>query len=110
MDVLKDKNSVTKSYISRYSNFPFYYHSLDNKHIQGLSAQLSTDTPHVVVAVDQSTSLETLSNKYYGRPDYWWIIADFNRIQDPFMPLIPRFSTLKIPSIGSIEFVEEMQR
>lgn len=110
MDVLKDKNSTTKNYISRYSNFPFYYHSLDNKHVQGLSAQLSTDTPYVVVPVTQDTTLEFLANKYYGRPDYWWIIADFNQIQDPFVPLMPRFINIKIPSIGSIRFVESTER
>ena len=107
MDVLKDKNSTSRDYISRYSSFPFYYHSKDEKYIQGLSNQLSTNTVYTVVDIGSTTSLDFLSNKYYGRPDYWWIIADFNRIQDPFIPLYPRFTKLKIPSIASIEFMEK---
>lgn len=110
MDVLTDKNLTSKQYISRYSNFPFYYHTLDNKHIQGLSAQLNTETQYVLIEINESTTLDYLANKYYGRPDYWWIIADFNRIQDPFLPIFPRFNKLKLPSIGALEFIEEMQK
>lgn len=110
MDVLTDKTTKTKEYLSRYSNFPFYYHLKDDKYIQGLSAQLRTDTAYVVVKIDQNSTLENLSNKYYGRPDYWWIIADFNRIQDPFIDIYPKFDFLKIPSIGSIEFKEDLDK
>ena len=110
MDVLTDKNSTSKGYLSRYSNFPSYFHTLDNKHMQGLTAQLNPNTPSVVIYVTQSMTLESLANKYYGRPDYWWVIADFNRIQDPFLAIYPKYKTLKIPSINSIEFIEDSQR
>lgn len=108
MDVLKNKTAVVRDYISRYSSFPAYYHSLDNKYIQGTTGHLNTNTPYVLVHVDQSTTLDSLANKYYGRPDYWWIIADFNRISDPFINLFNRYSDLKIPSISSIEFIKEV--
>lgn len=110
MDILKNKAAESKDYISRYSNFPFYYHSLDNKYIQGLSRHLKTDISYVVIDVKQDTTLNFLANKYYGRPDYWWVIADFNRIQDPFLPLYPKFSKIKVPGIASIEYHEEMER
>lgn len=108
MDILKDKNVNIKDYISRYSNFPFYYHSLDDKYVQGLTAHLNTETPYVQISVDQNTTLENLANKYYGRPDYWWVIADFNRIADPFIDLYSKYQVIKIPSINSIEFVKEV--
>lgn len=104
MDILKDKAAVSKDYISRYSGFPYYYNTLDKKYIQGLSAQLDTETSYVIVSINANTTLDFLANKYYGRPDYWWAIADFNRIQDPFIALYPRYTELKIPSIAGISF------
>lgn len=108
MDILTNKTTESKDYISRYSNFPFYYHELDEKFIQGVTAYLSTDKSYVTVSVDQTMTLDALSNKYYGRPDYWWVIADFNRIRDPFIDLYPRYTTLKIPSITDIEYIQEV--
>ena len=49
-------------------------------------------------------TLDFLANKYYGRPDYYWVIADFNHIRDPFINLSDWFNTIKIPSLGSLEF------
>ena len=107
MNVLKDKSTKSADYISRYSNFPFYYHELDDKYLQGLGGQLSQDTAYMNVQITDVTTLDFLADKYYGRPDYWWVIADFNRIQDPFLKLFPRFTELKIPSISGIEFMEK---
>lgn len=104
MDVLKNKNSKSYEYISRYASFPYYYHTLDKKHIYGLTSQLSDTTSYVLVDVSMDTTLEGLAFKYYGRPDYYWIIADFNRIQNPFIRLSDYFYKIKIPAIASIEF------
>lgn len=104
MDVLKDKSSRDYNYLSRYASFPFYFHSEDNKFIYGLTSQLKENIPYVVVSVDASTTLDKLANKYYGRPDYFWIIADFNKIQDPFIQLDKQFTTIKVPALASIEF------
>lgn len=106
MDILKDKQTHSYDYISRYATFPFYYNTEDKKYIYGLTQQLNSNISHVLVDVDFSTTLDSLANKYYGRPDYWWIIADFNRIQDPFMQLSDYFSKLKIPSLAAISFEE----
>lgn len=108
MDVLTNKTSQSKDYITRYANFPYYYHTIDKKFIQGLTAHLDTNTSYATVKVTVDETLDALANKYYGRPDYWWIIADFNHIQDPFVALYPKFSTLKIPSISDIAYVEEI--
>lgn len=39
--------------------------------------------------------LDTLAHKYYGDPDYWWVIALSNRIQDPFSLVTGR--RLRVP-------------
>lgn len=104
MDVLKSKSSKSYDYLSRYASFPYYYHSLDKKYIYGLTAQLSDSTTYTLVNVSMNTTLDGLAFKYYGRPDYYWIIADFNRIQDPFIKLSDYFTKIKIPTITAIEF------
>ena len=104
MDVLKNKSYKQYPYISRYSGFPFYYNTLDKKYIYGITKQLSLDTPYVLHKVTQTDTLDSLSLQYYGRPDLYWVIADFNRIQDSYIKLSERYETLKIPSISSIVY------
>ena len=106
MDILKDKQTRQYDYISRYSGFPFYYNTQDNKYIYGLTNQLSTSVRYVIHTLTQADNLDYLSNYYYGRPDYFWVIADFNRIQDPFIKLSDYYKTIKIPSLADI-FYEE---
>lgn len=104
MDVLKNKNYKQHKALSRYSTFPYYYNTLDNKYIYGVTSQLNTDMTHVLHKVNKTDTLEALSLNYYGRPDYWWIIADFNNIVDPYISLSDKFKTLKIPPITNISF------
>ena len=104
MDILKDRQGKSYDYLSRYANFSIYYNTLDKKFITGLTAQLSKDTTYVVIKVDESTTLDYLANKYYGRPDYFWVIADFNDIADPFITLSDYFTELKVPSLSTISF------
>lgn len=104
MDVLTKKESRSYDYISRYASFPYYYHSEDSKYIYGKTAQLKKNIPFILADVTSGTTLDELSNKYYGRPDYYWVIADFNNIQDPFINLFSFFNKIKVPSLASIEF------
>lgn len=106
MDVLKNKSKISYEHISRYAPFPFYYHSLDKKYMYGLTGHLSKNIQYVKVTVKQEDTLDILANKYYGRPDYFWIIADFNDIRDPFIKLSDYYTTLKIPSLTSMEYKE----
>lgn len=106
MNILKNKQSKKYSYISRYSGFPLYYNTLDNKYIYGLTSQLKTNVQYFLYTVKENDTLDSLANTYYGRPDFYWVIADFNRIQDPFTNLKERFSTIKIPSIADIKYKE----
>lgn len=104
MDCLKDKNYKSYQYISRYTNFPYYYNTLDNKYVYGITSQLNKDVEYVLHKITQRDTLDSLSWKYYGRPDLYWIIADFNSIQDPFKELFNNYITLKIPSLGNIAY------
>lgn len=104
MDVLKDRQTRAYDYISRYVTFPFYYNTLDNKYIYGITKLLDENTPYVSHQVAQSDTLDILAFKYYGRPDYYWIIGYFNNIQDPFIELKSKFKVIKVPSLSQVQF------
>ena len=104
MDVLTNKQYLQYKYISRYATFPVFYNTQDNKYVYGITAQLDDSTPYVEVNVMQGDNFDSLSDYYYGRPDYYWIIADYNRIQDPFIDLWSKYKTIKIPVLSNILF------
>lgn len=90
--------------VSRYSVFPIYYHKGDKRYFYGLTGHLMKEnTRYVAHKVVQNDTLDTLALYYYGNPTYYWIIADFNDIQDPYKPLTIG-ETLKIPTFSNISF------
>ncbi len=103
-DVLKDKATKDYDYISRYTNVPYYYHTIDNKYIYGTTSWLNKITEIVAHKVTPRDTLDSLALQYYGRPDYYWVIADYNRITDCFIKLSDYFDIIEIPSIGKISF------
>ena len=103
-DVLKDKQYIQYDYISRYAPFPVFYNTRDEKYIYGITTQLDSDTPYVEVKVEQGDNLDNLAEHYYGRPDYYWIIADYNKIQDPLEELYGKYKTLRVPVLSNIVF------
>ena len=108
MNSISKKNYRQYSQVSRYATFPYYYHELDDAYFYGLTNQLEIDnTDFILHKVEQRDSLDSLALLYYGRPDLYWIIADFNRIADPFIKLYTMFDTIKIPSYGDIHFKEK---
>jgi hypothetical protein len=104
MDTLKNKNYEDFNYLSRYSNIPYYYDTIQNREIYGIGTNLQTNTEFVTHKVKSNDTLNSLALKYYNNPTFWWIIAYFNDIQDPFRPLRNKYETIRIPSIASIEF------
>lgn len=104
MNVLKNKSRISSAHISRYAPFPIYYHTLDKKYVAGITSQLLKETPFVEVIIDPEDTLDSLANKYYGRPDYYWIIADFNSILDPFIKIGQYYTKIKIPALAAIEY------
>ena len=103
MSVLKNKSYKTYDKLSRYGNFPYYYHSIDNKYIYGLTAYLDDTTLYTMHTIRQGDTLDNLALHYYNNPTYYWIIASYNHIQNPYKALIVG-SKIKIPSISNIEF------
>lgn len=104
MDTLKNKKYKSFDYLSRYTNVPYYYDSLESKEVYGIGTNLINTTEFVTHKVKSNDTLNSLALKYYNNPTFWWVIAYFNDIQDAFRPLRDKYTTLKIPSIASIEF------
>ena len=104
MDTLKNKNYANFDYLSRYTNTPYYYDTLQDRQIYGIGTNLKNNSEYVTHKVQSNDTLNSLALKYYNNPTFWWIIASFNDIQDSFKPLRDKYTTIKIPSISSIEF------
>ena len=103
MDVIIDKTYKSYKRLSRYNSFPYYYHLLDNKYIGGTTNYLNNVTPFILHKVQQNDTYDNISLKYYNNPTYYWIICDFNHIQNPFEePYIGTY--LKIPTLSQISF------
>ena len=103
MQVLTNKTYKQYEKLSRYSVTPYYYHTLDNKYIYGTASQLKDDTLYTLYTIQPKDTLDSLALHFYNNPTLYWIICDFNRINDPYINLIPG-SQLKIPSLSNIEF------
>ena len=104
MDVLTNKSKKMYNYTSRYATLPFYYHTVDKRYVYGISNNLRDDTEYVAHILKDTDTLDSLSLKYYGRPDLYWVIADFNRISDPYIRLIDNYNFIYIPTLNSIRF------
>lgn len=104
MDTLKNKNYGSFDYLSRYASIPYFYDTLTDREIYGIGTNLKNNSEFITHEVKSNDTLNSLALKYYNNPTFWWIIAYFNNIQDAFKPLRIKYTTLKIPSISSIEF------
>lgn len=104
MDTLKNKVYTKFDYLSRYTNVPHYYDTIGNREVFGIGTNLKNNTEFVTHKIKSNDTLNSLALKYYNNPTFWWVIAYFNDIQDPFKPLRIKYETIKIPSISSIEF------
>lgn len=104
MDTLKNKTYASFDYTSRYANIPYYYDTLCDREVYGIGTNMKTDTEYITHTLTNADTLNSLALKYYNNPTFWWVIAYFNNIQDPFKPLIDKRNTIKIPNISSIAF------
>lgn len=105
MSILTDKQYKNYDRVSRYHIFPIYYNNNDGKYMYGLTSNLKTsDCKFVAHQLKDTDTLDSLALYYYGNPTYYWIIADFNRIRDPYQDL-SKFKYLKIPTFSGIEFM-----
>ena len=106
MDKLINKKSTTFDYTSRYAGVPFYYDTKKQRDVYGIGSQINFDTPFLLHTVKSSDTLDSLALTYYNNPTYWWVIAYFNKINDPFIDIVRNYSKLKIPTISNIVFEE----
>ena len=103
MEALSNKAYRTYDYISRYAAFPYFYNKNDDRYVYGTTAQLRDSTSYSLHTVQRNETYDSIALYYYNNPTLYWVICDFNRIQDPFNePEVG--SKLKIPSISSIVF------
>lgn len=103
MVVLENKQYKDFEYFSRYQNIPYYFHKVDRKYVVGMSQPLNQDSPFILHKVKKGDNLDTLALKYYNNPTYFWIIADMNKIQNPYLKLEEN-SKIKIPIFNEITF------
>lgn len=103
MDNLIKKSYKQYDYISRYQSFPTYYNKQDDKYIYGTTAQLDDTTPYVLHTIDINDNFDSLALKYYQNATLWWVICDYNHIQNPYTQL-KIGDKIKIPTLTSISF------
>lgn len=67
------------------------------------SLSLPPDPGDTTVAIKQEDCdrPDLISQKAYGQPDLWWVIFEYNNIQDPMFDLKPS-QILKIPNIDRV--------
>jgi len=103
MDVLKNKSYKSYDRLSRYSNFPIYYNTLDDKYCSGTVSYLDDSTQYLSYKVEFNDTYDKIALKHYNNPTYYWVICNFNRISNCFEKPEPG-TIIKIPIISNIEF------
>jgi hypothetical protein len=106
MEKLINKRIDTYDYLSRYAGVPYYYDTVKGRTVAGICNPMDLTTPYVSHKLRAQDTLDSLALKYYNNPTYWWIIAYFNSINDPFINLTSKFSIIKIPNISGVSFKE----
>ena len=105
MDILKDKFYKSYDYLSRYSSFPCYYNIEDKKYIQGITNWLKESSTYILHKVAPGETLDSIALDNYSNSTFFWVIADYNKIRDPYKRL-PEGLTLKLPTLSDISFEE----
>lgn len=101
--VLKNKEYKSYDYFCRYTSFPYYYHTIDNKYIYGMTSQVNKNIPFVLHKVKRNETIDSIALDFYNNPSYFWALCDFNDIRDPYETL-EEGRTLKIPTLSEVRF------
>jgi len=105
MDILSNETYKQHNNLSRYTLVPIFYNKLDKIYQPGFPMRLDKNTPFVKHKVVVGDTLDSIALYYYGNPTYYWIIADFNDILDPFLPLkVDEY--ISIPTFQQLTFYE----
>lgn len=103
MESLINKTYSDSSILSRYTPFPYYYHTKDDNYIRGLTAYLKDTTAYTLYTVRRGDTFDSIALDFYNNPTLFWVICSYNHIQDPFTELVVG-QQIKVPSLSSIEF------
>lgn len=103
-DVLTNEFYKQFNSVNRYAQYPCYYNSLDKRYMGGITGWLNDNTPFTYHTIQPGDTLDSLALYYYSNATKYWIIADYNRIIDPYAKLEVG-SKIKIPSYADIEFL-----
>lgn len=104
MDKLKNRRVATYEYINRYAGVPYYFDPDRQRDVFGIGKQIRKDLPYFSHETKPGDTLDSLALTYYNNPTFWWAIAYFNNILDPFINLHKTMPSVKIPNISSIVF------
>lgn len=99
------KGLKSYSYLSRYSSVPVMGDTTAGKQYHGTVKWIDEEASYTIYRCGINDTLERIALNLYGNPQYWWVIADFNRIVDPFAKL-KEGQELKIVSLNDITFTK----
>ena len=103
MDTLINKSYKTYNYFSRYTSYPYYYHTLDKKYIYGTTTPMNKNSTYTLYKVKKNDTIDSIALRMYNNPTFYWAIADFNNIINPYIKLNEGME-LKIPTLSDISF------
>lgn len=103
MEALKNKSYTDSTTLSRYTPFPYYYHTKDDKFVRGTTSYLKDTTVYSLYEVQRGDTFDSIALEFYNNPTLYWVICSFNHIQDPYMELTAG-QKIKVPAISNIEF------
>lgn len=103
MNKIIDKTFKNYNYFSRYTPFPYYYNVEDKKYVYGTTSQMNPNIVYTLHKVKKNDTLDSLALNYYNNPTFFWAIASFNNILDPYTELEEGIE-LKIPTLSDISF------
>lgn len=104
MDELKHKAYHAADYTCRTNGVPSYYNEKDRRWVMGIGSNMKKDNAWLAHKIKQEDTFDSLALEYYNNPSYWWVIAYFNDIDDPFAKLADLGDIIRIPNISGIEF------
>ena len=103
MDTLINKQYKSYNYFSRYTPFPYYYDTVAKRYIYGTTSQLKQDVPYILYKVKKGDTWDSIALQYYNSTSYYWVLLDFNALQDPFVePMVN--SSIKVPTLNLVSF------
>ena len=65
-----------------------------------LVPSISNPDNTIVITGRLVNRLDLVSLQYYGTPKYWWILAYYNSLKNPF--LLPYGTIVKVPSFATL--------